>query len=127
MTIKNIRSNRLAIGDLKDRATVYKREIDAFNDSPAIEYTLTLVKKVFCKFKTISPYQKINGETPTQDATHLIYLRNKGNTEIDTDNLISYRGNLFKILELIDFDEDNRYRVLTARLNGDDDNASSPE
>lgn len=119
-SVKRRKSKSPQVGDMRDRIVINERTIGApGSDSAAFKQTLTPIASVWSSVNTISGnevFNDVSGNEVKPSTLFIIRFR----SDVTFANIITYKGNNYKILPVDNADKRNRFLYLFCALLGDD-------
>lgn len=112
----------VCIGNMDKRIGIYERKIKApdFLNNQGVEYSeeFTLVKNIWSQIVPLKSFDIFAGiNFKVGDKTHDIYVRYR--SDINSQQYIKYKDNYYKVLNIMNFEEDSRFLLLECSLTGD--------
>lgn len=124
LSVKRRKSKSPQVGDMRERVVINKRKMGApGNDSAAFMQTLTPIATVWAAAHTKSGSTGVevfnNVSKSNTDASNLFIIRFR--SDVTFANIITYKGDNYKILPADNPDKRNRFLFLYCALLGEDD------
>lgn len=118
---KKSRDMVICAGDLNKRITIYNRTITPpSGDSVDYSEVFSVPVTVYAMVETIKGTQLFDGTNLTYQSTHRFTIRYQKNLEIDIQKWVEYGGKKYKIVDVQNQNELNRFYIITANERGFD-------
>ena len=120
---------KIAVGDMRDRISIRQRDvaIPDFDNPAKFDEAYKTIAVVWCKVTTNASgrelFDEVNVSTGggfVQSATHIFTIRYRDDITITSENIVSYKGENYKIKRVINLEERDMYLVLPCKVLGDE-------
>ena len=119
-------ANRICIGDLKSKVTLYVRQLTQSNTGlDDVDYAIAQNTEitVFARIDTTRGGEYFDGVNQNIRPTHRIYIRWR--TDLDISNGVLVNGERLKVLNFYNLNEENRFAVIECTNRGDENRGAT--